>query len=109
MKIFTKIMTVAKSCFAVTNLLFGLACGYKQLYDTYVSSVAGSIEKKLKAGKILIQKFEMNRIPLKYEYHIRFSSLKSVRTNLVVFEIETFGCTVYEESNLVFGFLDKYI
>jgi hypothetical protein len=85
-------MTVAESCFAVTNLLFGLACGYKQLYDTYVSSVAGSIEKKQKAGKILIQKFEMNRIPLKYEHRIKFSSLKSVRTNLDVFEMETFGC-----------------
>ena len=109
MKFLTKIMTVAESCLEVTNLLFGLACGYRQLYDTYVSSVAGSIEKRQKAGKIMIQKFEMNRIPLKDEYRTKFSSLKSVRTNLVGFEIETFDSTVYEESNLVFGFLDKYI
>jgi hypothetical protein len=109
MNFLTKIMTVAKSCSEVTKLLFGLACGYKLLYDTYVSSVSGSIEKRQKAGKIMIQKFEMNRISLKDEYRCKFSSLTSVLTHLVGFETETFGGTVYEESNLVFGFLDKYI
>jgi hypothetical protein len=33
----------------------------------------------------------------------------SVLTHLVDFETETLSGTVYEESNLVFGLLDKYI
>jgi hypothetical protein len=56
--------------------LFGWACGNKLLYDTYISSVSGSIEKRQKAGKIMIQKFEMSRISLRDENRcIRFDPL----------------------------------
>ena len=109
MKFLTKIMTNVESASEVTNVLFGLASEYKKLYDTCVSSVIGSIEKRQKAGKMMIQSFETNRITVKDEYRRKFISLKSVSIHLVDSVNESFGCAANEESNIVFGFLDKFI
>ena len=96
MKFLTKIMTNVESCSEVINLLFVLACEYKKLYDTYVSSVTGSIEKGENAVKIMIQSFEMNRISVKDEYRLEFASLKSVAINLVDISNESLGCSAAE-------------
>ena len=78
MKFFTKIMTNVEYTSEVINVLFGLASKYKKLYDTCVSHDTGSFEKRKKAGKIMIQSFETNRITVRDEYRRKFSSLKSV-------------------------------
>ena len=102
-------MTNVKSGSEVINFLFVLASAYKKLYDTFVSSVTGHIERRQKAGKIMIQSFEIKRISVKDEHHLKFASLKSVAIHLVDISNESLGCSANEESNLVFGFLDRFI
>ena len=109
MKFLTKIMTNVESASEVTNVLYCLASEYKKLYDTFVSSVTGSIEKRQQAGKIMIESFESNRNTVKDEYRLKFASVKCVTIHLVDDLNESFGSAANEESNLVFGFLDKYI
>ena len=109
MTFLTVIMTTATSCLEVNHLLYDLAKGYLGLYEKFVTSVGGTIEKRQKAGKIMIQNFELNRVVLQDLFRIKFRSLQSISAILVNTEVESSGCTSYEDSNLVFGYLDKFI
>lgn len=109
MSFFVKVMGNPDKCHFVTSLLHELTVGYNNLYEKVVSNVTGSLEKRMKAGKIMIQNFETSRIILQDEYRIRFASLQCVSEFLLNVENESFGDNPYEEINIIFGNLDSFI
>ena len=108
-KFFKKCMTDPTSSQEIITLLFGLTTGYHNLYNTLVTKSTGPLEKRHRAGKILIQKFESSRIALRKEYLEKFSILSSTRTNLLSMEDESMETNRFEDSNLLFGFMEEYL
>ena len=106
---FKKCMTDPTSSQEIITLLFGLTTGYHNLYNILVTKSTGPLEKRHRAGKILIQKFESSRIALRKEYLEKFSILSSTRTNLLSMEDESMETNRFEDSNLLFGFMEEYL
>ena len=68
-----------ESSTSIIKLLFDLSTAYLGLFDKLVSSTSGSIEKRQRAGKIMIQAYESERILLRDEFRVRFASLACMR------------------------------
>ena len=93
----------------IITLLFGLTKGYLNLYNSLVTKTSGPLEKRHRAGKLMIQKFESSRITLVEEHVVMFSSLSGTKEHLLLLEDETFLVNKLEDSNLLFGFLELYL
>lgn len=106
---FHKCMTNPSSSQEIITLLFGLTTGYHNLYSTMVTKSCGSLEKRHRAGKLLIQKFESCRISLAEEYLTKFSNLICTSEYLLLMEDGTFEINRFEDSNLLFGFIEQYL
>ena len=106
---FKECMTNSVTSNEVIILLFGLTTGYLTLYNSLVTKTSGPLEKRHRAGKLMIQKFEMSRAALVEEYTIKFSCLNGTKNHLLLLEDETFLVNRLEDSNLLFGFLEFYL
>lgn len=93
----------------IITLLFGLTTGYHNLYSTIVTKSSGPLEKRHRAGKLLVQKFESSRIALAEEYLEKFSNLGCTRDHLHLMEDGTLNFNRFEDSNLLFGFIEQYL
>lgn len=93
----------------IISVLFGLACGYHSLYNQHVSATSGSLEKRHRAGKVMIVKLDTSRIGLVEEYRRKFSRLSCIIDHLRGEEDGTFEINLNEDINLVFGFIEQYL
>ena len=93
----------------IITLLFGLTTGYHILYNSLVTKTSGPLEKRHRAGKLMITKFELSRITLVEKYVVKFSSLTGTKNHLLLVEDGTFHVNRLEDSNLLFGFLELYL
>ena len=106
---FEHFMADDASCMALQKLLFELALAYHESYLKNVSSTSGDIEKRMKAGKIMVMKFENDRRIAKELCKKKFVSLQVVRVLFDVPENEQRNRSVYEESNLLYCYLEKFL
>lgn len=106
MSFFTKCMTDPQSSNDIIQLLLSLSREYLDLYNSNVSKTEGSLERQLKLGKIMANNFEAGRDELIAEYRVKFSRLSCVQKFIILEETEHF-MNVYEESNLLFAFLEQ--
>ena len=93
----------------IITLSFGLTKGYLNLYNSLVTKTSRPLEKRHRAGKLMIQKFESSRITLVEEHVVMFSSLSGTKEHLLLLEDETLLVNKFEDSNLLFGFLELYL
>ena len=75
---FKKCMASPSNVEGIISVLFGLACGYHNIYSQHVSVTSGSLEKRHRAGKVMIVKLETSRIGLVEEYRQKFSRLSCI-------------------------------
>jgi hypothetical protein len=75
MSFFTKCMTDPQSSNDIIQLLLSLSREYLDLYNSKVSKTEGSLERRLKLGKIMANNFEAGRDELIAEYRVKFSRL----------------------------------
>ena len=106
---FKKCMTNPVTSNEVVENLYGLTSGYHGLYNSLVTKTVGPLEKRNRAGKLMIQKFESSRITLVDEYLKKFSNLSGTQDHLLLLEDETSTVNAYEDSNLLFGFMEQYL
>ena len=106
---FKKCMTNPVTSNEVVENLYGLTSGYHGQYNSLVTKTVGPLEKRNRAGKLMIQKFESSRITLVDEYLKKFSNLSGTQDHLLLLEDETSTVNAYEDSNLLFGFMEQYL
>ena len=106
---FMKCMTSPSIAKEIISVLHDLACGYHSLYSQHVSATSGSLEKRHRAGKLMITKLETSRIVLVEEYRQKFSLLSGVIEHLSGEEDESFDVNLNEDINLLFGFIEQYL
>jgi hypothetical protein len=70
---YTKCMAVSDPCESISKLLFELTKEYHILYNLHVSKTSGPIEKRQKAGTVMIFNLETKRIEAHQRYKTRFS------------------------------------
>ena len=91
----------------IITVLFGLVCGYHSFYSEHVSATSGSLEKRHRAGKLMITKLETSRIGLVEDYRQKFSCLSGVMEHLCAEGYGTFEVNLKEDVNLLFGFIEQ--
>ena len=92
----------------IIQLLLSLCRGYLELYNSHVSKTSGNLEKQLRLGKIMTNNFEAGRDELIADYRIKFSRLEGIKHHILLEETDPF-LNIYEESNLLFSFLEKIL
>ena len=105
---FKKCMTDPDSSNEIIRLLLSLCRAYLELYNSNVSKTYGNLEKQLKLGKFMTNNFEAGRDKLIADYRVKFSRLGSIQKHIVFEDTEPFT-NIYEESNLLFAFLEKIL
>lgn len=108
-KFFTLCMACPIPCRSIKILLFSMTSEYVRLYDLCVSKTTGSMEKRQKAGKVMITNFENKRSQLRSTYKAKFVSLDCIRSSLGLPENEGLGGDVNEESNLIYYCLEDLL
>ena len=106
---FKKCMASPSNVEGIISVLFGLACGYHNIYSQHVSATSGSLEKRHRAGKVMIVKLETSRIGLVEEYRQKFSRLSCIIEHLRGEEDGTFEINLNEDTNLIFDFIEQYL
>ena len=106
---FTSCMAFPVPCRSIKSLLFSMTGEYIRLYDLCVSKTTGSLEKRQKAGKVMIANFENKRSQLRSMYKAKFVSLECIRSFLRLPENEGYGGDVNEESNLIYCYLEELL
>ena len=101
---FKTCMPDPESSTSIMKLMFDLSTASLGLFDKLVSSTSSSIEKRQRAGKIMIQAYESERILLRDEFRVRFASLACMRDNFD-FQVDITDESS-EERNVLFGFLE---
>ena len=97
-------MSDLDSSTSIINLLFDLSTSYLGSYSKLVTGTDGSIEKRQRAGKMMIQAYESERVILRDVFRLKFASLYCIRKHFdVAVDIDDDTC---EESNLLFGYLE---
>ena len=101
-------MSVPESSNAIIVLLYNLCAAYLELYQKVVIGTSGSIEKRQRAGKIMIQAYESERILLRDESKKKFSCLSCIKNEFDI-AVNCESDESSEESNLLFGSLELYL
>ena len=104
---FNKCMTDPVTSNDVIQVLYELTGGYHSLYNSLVTKTIGPLEKRHRAGKLMVQKYESSRILLIDEYLKKFSCLSGTKDHLLLFEDATSTVNKFEESNLLFCILEQ--
>ena len=99
---FTQCMAVLDRCDSISKILFELTKEYHMLYNRHVSKTSGPIEKRQKAGKVMIFNLESKRIEVRHRYQIKFINPECIRDVLGMLENEEVGDSFHEESNLIY-------
>ena len=105
---FKKCMTDSDTSNEIIRLLLSICCGYLEIYSATVSKTSGNLEKQLRLGKIMTNNFESGRDKLIVDYRVKFLCIKGIKKHIIFEETDSFT-NVYEESNLLFGFLEKFL
>ena len=106
---FTLCMAIPIPCRSIKSLLFSLTGEYVLLYEQCVSKTTGSLEKRQKAGKVMITNLESKRGQVRSTYKAKFVSLDCIRESLGLPENESHGGDVNEESNLVYCYIEDLL
>ena len=106
---FTLCMALPTPCRSIKSLLFSMTGEYVRLYDLCVSKTTGSLEKRQKAGKVMIANFKNKRGQLRSTYKAKFVSLDCIRSSLGIPENDGHGGYVNEESNLIYCYLEDLL
>ena len=101
-------MTDSDTSNEIIRLLLSICCGYLEIYSATVSKTSGNLEKQLRLGKIMTNNFESGRDKLIVDYRVKFSCIKGIKKHIIFEETDSFT-NVYEESNLLFGFLEEFL
>jgi hypothetical protein len=94
-------MAVSDPCESISKLLFELTKEYHILYNLHVSKTSGPIEKRQKAGTVMIFNLETKRIEAHQRYKTKFINLERIRDVLGMPENEEVGDNFHEESSLI--------
>ena len=97
-------MSDLDSSTSIIKLLFDLSTSYLGSYSKLVTGTDGSIEKRQRAVKMMIQAHESERVILRDVFRLKFASLSCIRKHFdVAVDIDDDTC---EESILLFGYLE---
>ena len=100
-------MSDPDSSTSIIKLLFDLSISYLGSYSKVVTGTTGSIEKRQRAGKMMIQAYESERIVLRDVFRVNFASLSCIRK---YFDLKVdIDDESFEESNILFGFLELHL
>ena len=77
-------MSDLDSSTSIINLLFDLSTSYLGSYSKLVTGTDGSIEKRQRAVKMMIQAHESERVILRDMFRLKFASLSSIRKHFDV-------------------------
>ena len=108
-KFILSIMGVPVPCNIVKHLFFDLILMYQQLYQRYVLPTSGTIEKRQKAGKLMILHLETKRTLVRDRFQLKFVQLSCVTRVLSNPENEEMGLSIHEESNLIYCCMEELL
>ena len=101
-------MSVPESSDSILKVLYDLSVSYLHLYNKTVMVTNGSLEKRQRCGKIMINTFENERILLRDKSRLDFCSLPCIFENFdIVVNVD--GSSSTEESSLLFGSLELFL
>ena len=103
------ILGVPIPCNIVKHLFFELILEYQQLYKRYVLPTSGTIEKRQKAGKLMILHLETKRTLVRDKFQLKFVQLSCVSSILSSPDNEEMGLTIHEESNLIYCCMEELL
>ena len=106
---FRSCMSVPESSNDIIVLLYGLCAAYFELYQKVViGGTSGSIEKRQRAGKVMIQAFESERIQLRDESRKKISCLACIKDTFDM-AVDYESDSTSEESNILYESLELYL
>jgi hypothetical protein len=108
-KFIVSIMGVPVPCNIVKHLFFDLILEYQQLYKRCVSPTSGTIEKRQKAGKLMILHLETKRTLVRDQFQLKFVQLYCVSEIFSSPENDEMGLSIHEESNLIYCCMEELL